>query len=799
MSSFDFIGKNYAPPDLVAKVTGRAKYAEDFRAEGMLFAKMLLCPMPRARVRSIDASAALALPGVVAILTADEVPEVKAPDEPALTNDPLHEGAPILAVAAVDETTAADAIERIRVELEPLPFILDPLTAMHPDAPNARAEGNVFIGREIGTIKWTKEDFAEGERMGRMPLGKPADEWAYGDLEGGFSEAALVLEESIVHPSITHHPMEPRSCMAYWQNGKLYLHDSTQSVAQTRARMATLLGLELSDVVLIAEYCGGGFGSKISGSVTELVPALLARKTGRPVLLRITREEENALGRARCGLQGWVRMGFRADGRMTALDLYLLQDNGPFNRRGDSAMAGNVASLSYQPLSMRFRGAAVFTNTPPKSDQRGPGGAQITVMLEPIVDEAARRLGLDRVEIRKINAPGSDALLGEKRTPVTSAFVKEALEKGEALFGWQEKKQLSGRREGSKVTGIGVGVSSFVGGSAGYDGLLLLRPDGTLHIHQGIGNLGTHSVMDTARAAMEVLGMPLDRCAVIWGDTSRSLPWSGSQSGSKTTYAHTRANYVAALDLKRKLQEIAARDLGATADLYDVHGGRVFRRATPSVGMTLARAAERAVQLGGKYSGHELPEDIHAMTVEAAKALAGQGALGVAKDTLPTGAVWSFVVGFAAVQLDLETGVVDVLEYAAVTDCGTVVNPRSLAAQLHGGGIQGMGGARSQKWVLDQHWGNSLSKRLYVAKPPTILDVPLEMKWAAVELPDPTSPMGAKGIGEPPVGAGGAAVACAIADALGGVMLHRTPITTDLILTALEGKRLPYGRIELHA
>lgn len=799
MANYKIIGQDVAPPpDLIAKVTGQAKYSEDFRAEGMLFAKLLLSPMPHARVLNIDASDALALQGVEAMLTADELPGDPGSGDPALTSEPLYAGQPILAVAAVDETTAAAAIERIRLDLEPLPFVVDPLESLRPGGPNARAEGNVYIDREIQTLKWTEEDFARARPDG-FPRGEPTTEWTLGDLEAGFAQADLILEEVFVHQSTTHHPLEPRTAMAYWQNGKLYLHASTQSVQRTRVSMAEDLGLDPADLVLIGEYCGGGFGSKISGSVIHQVPALLAKKTGRPVMLRVTRAEENAYGRGRAGFQGWVRMGWRSDGRVTAIDLYIVQDNGPYSRQGDFTTASAVASLAYQPLSMRFRGVPVLTNTPPRSAQRGPGGVQATAILEPLMDKAAGQLNVDRLEIRRVNAPGHDGWIGSSQSPISSSFARQAIDRGAEVFGWEEKKQLSRQRRGSKVTGIGVGFGPFVGGSSGFDGLLLIRPDGNVYIHQGIGNLGTHSFNDTARPAAEVLGVPWDRCEIVWGNTAKHLPWSSSQSGSQTTHAHTRANYVAAMAAKRKLQEIAARDLGGSPDDYEIAEERVYRRSSPATGMSLAQAAERAIELGGTYSGHELPEDIHEITVASAQALAGQGLLAAAKDALPHDAsTWSFVIGLALVEVDVETGQVDLLEYTASTDCGTVMNPTGLPAQLHGGGVQGFGIGHSERWVIDPQWGIGLVKGLEAAKPPTILDVPLAMQWAATNEPDPLNPVGAKGIGEAPMSAGSAALQSAILDAMGGVYLGRSPLMAEQILAFFEEQKRPYGRLEAH-
>lgn len=793
------VGTDIAPPDLVAKITGRAKYAEDFRAEGMVFAKLLLSPMPHARVRRIDADRALRMPGVLGILTADEVPQREAPAEQCLTNEPLYEGEPILAVAAVDEATAAAAIEEIRVDLEPLPFVLDPLDSLRPGGPDAHTTGNVIVEREWRSHKWTEAEFAAAEAEGRMPMGEPTAEWSHGDVDAGFAAADVIVEETIVHQSVTHHPMEPRSTMAYWQNGKLHMFASTQSTARTRAALAGALDMDLEDIVFVAEYCGGGFGSKISGSTVMQVPALLSRKIGRPVMLRITRYEENYIGRARPGFQGWVRMGFRRDGRMSAMDLYLVEEAGAYGS-GDFGTAGAVAHLTYTPENIRFRAVSVFTNTPPKAAQRGPGGAQIILMLEPIVDKAARELGMDRLALRRLNAPGPDVRFGPRLGGLTSVHVREAIDMGARLFRWDEKVALSGRRNGSKVTGVGMGVSPYTAGSRGFDGLMLVREDGRLHVHQGIGNLGTHSIADTARPAAEVLGLSWDQVEIVWGDTSKGVPRSSVQAGSQTTHAHTRANHAAAEDARRKIQEVAARTLGGAPVDYVLDGGRVFRRGNRGAGMSFADVARRAIELGGRFDGHELPEDIHEETVTAAGKLAGQGLMGVAKDNYGGDGlgVYSWVVGFAVVELDTETGAVDIVEYTGVTDCGTVIHPRSLGAQIYGGSFQGMGMAMTQRWVFDPKYGVPFAKRLYTARPPGMLDVPLDVGWAAVDLADPTTPVGAKGIGEPPVGAGAAAVACAVADALGGRCLCRTPLTPDIILTELEGLDQPFSRTATH-
>ncbi len=810
------VGSNYTPMDLVAKVTGRAKYAEDYRAEGMLFCKLLLSPMPHARVVSINASAALAMPGVKAILTADDLPKSPTNGERALTNEPLYEGEPILAVAATDELIAAEAIERIEIAFEQLPFVIDPLKSLAPGGPDARLEGNVWYPApvaapggapsrpEVKTLKWSAADMAAAVE-GRMPMGEAAEEWKYGDLDAAFSAAALVLDESFVVPSTGHQPMETRSAMAYWSNGKLYLHGSTQSVTRTVDLIAGWVGIKAEDVVLISAYCGGGFGSKGAGAVSMSIPALLSKKANAPVMMRITREDEHYIGRARTGVIGRARAAFAKDGRMLGLDLFVIADNGPYGPMGDHRTAGNAASLVYQPQAMRWRGMAVLTNTPPRTQQRSPGPMQANGIVEPILSKAARQLGIDPAAIRRLNSPEGKALYGApaadgSRRYVTSAFVKEAIDRGVTTFRWDERKARSGKRIGTKVRGVGLAVGPHGAGSIGYDGLMTIRPDGRLYVHSGIGNLGTHSVLDIARVAADILAMPWANVDVIWGDTSKGVPWTCMSVGSQTTHAMTRANHAAAHDARRKLQEIAARDLGGTPDDYELGGERVFRKGAPSRGLSYAQAASRALELAGRFDGHELPDDIHPVTMRAAASIAGQGLMGVARDNYPRdGDTYSFVVGFAEVEVDLETGKTTIIDYLGVGDVGTVVNPRSLKGQILGGSILGLGHGYSQRWHYDQHYGVPLAKRFYQNRPMTILDVPANgLDAIALDLPDPETPTGARGVGEPPVGAGFGAILNAIADAVGDEVFRRAPVTPDIVLTSLESGRRMHEPLTVH-
>ena len=810
------VGQNYVTPDMVAKVTGQAKYAEDFRVDGMLFVKLLLSPLPHGRVKSIDTSRALALPGVKGILTADELPApadivtdlgqripANTKGEKALTNEPVYQGEPVLAVAAVDELTAAEAIELIDIEWEHLPFVVDPLVSLRAGGPNARLEGNIW-GRPkppaagqppspaaIEELKWTDAEFADYEQ-GRLPMGKTPDEWTYGDLDAGFKNAALVLDETFLTPNTSHQTLEPRTSMAYWQNGKLYIHCSTQSVVQTVGSVSRWMKLDPKDVVVVSMYTGGGFGSKATGTISSMVPALLSKKLNAPVMMRIDRETEHYIGGARPSVFGRMKVGFAKDGRITALDMFVVNENGPYEAQGDTGMTGRTVSLLYQPPAMRWRGVSVLTNTPPRRAQSQPGGMQGIVVMEPILAKAARKLGVDEVAIHRVNAPEGKAKFGPanprgERPYATSAFVKETLDRGKELFRWDERKAQGGQRRGSKVRGYGVATSSFVAGSVGYDGLFVIKPDGRMSIQSGIGNLGTESMSDCHRVSAEMVGIPWEKVDLTWGHTGKNLPWSCVSGGSQTTHAHTRAAHAAATDAIKKLQEIASKVHGGRPEQYTVANERV---SGPGGSMTLAQAAQKAIELGGKYDGHEVPSDINAVTKASAAALAGQGLMGVARDSYKRdGVTHSFVAGFAEVEVDLETGKFHILDYLAVADVGTVIHPHSLGGQVLGRSMLGIAHAIGQHWVYDQHYGLPVAKRFYQNKPPTILDAPQKMAWDALNIADPETPVGARGIGEPPVAAGCCAVLNALANAVGDDVFKRAPVLVPSLLAALDAGR----------
>tara|TARA_B100001059_G_scaffold236823_1_gene291013 strand:+ start:1627 stop:4062 length:2436 start_codon:yes stop_codon:yes gene_type:complete len=794
------IGFDFTPPDVPGKVTGEIKYAEDYKKEGMVFARLLTSPLPSGRVAGIDASEALRMDGVVGIFTADDLPPVPPPGNPSLaSNYVTYVGQPILAIAAVTEEIAESAIQKVKIDFERRPFVVDPLTSLAPGGNNAYPEGNVLVrtteegpegtpirGAEIRDVKWPQSAI-DALKSGKEPLGGEfTTEWSFGNIDEAFSDADVVVEEPFVTMGYPHHSLEARTSMAYWENGKCYFHGSSQSQSANNNGLARLLNIDPADLVFINEATGGGFGSKIGAYPIMAVSGNLSRVLNRPVQLRITREQEFYIGSARSGMQGWIKMAAKADGKVTAVDLVIVNDGGATGGGSGNSSAQHV-TVAYQPRNMRYRGISVYTNTTPRGAQRGPGQNEMAAVLAPLADKVANRLGMDRVAFRRINAIDSDGFQGGSQGPVTSAFVKEALDQGMRTFGWKEKLKQP-KQNGSKVRGVGVGIGYHGAGGRGYDGLVRIGVDGKLYIHSGVGNLGTYSYAGTCRAAAEVLKMPWNNCEIVRGRTDRHLPHSSGQGGSNTIFTHTRTNWVAAQDAVDKLKEIASSELGGTADDYEIGEERVFDARDPSKSLTYAQAASKAIELGGKFSGQIAPDNINPITKRAVKGLAGTGLIGVAKDTLPgQGQPPGVLVGFCEIELDKDTGKYQILDYTAIADCGTVVHPKNFENAMRGGAVWGVGLAALERHVYDPQNGLPANTGLYQAKPPTYLDVNLDTKAGAVNIPDPQNPTGGRGIGEPTQGASAAALASAISDALDGHLFNSAPTTTDMIINHLAG------------
>jgi len=787
--AYNLIGKDFTPMDVEAKVTGRAKYAEDFRADNMVFCKTLTSPIPHAKIKSIDTSAALKIKGVIGVLTADDVPQFPPPALPILAKDEVfYVGDPILAIAAESEELCADAIEAIKIDFEQLPHVVDPLESLFPGGPNARTAGNVAAGQiKLQTVKWDAADFAAAGDA-KMPMGRAAEEWAYGDVDAGFKNAKVTIEETFVTGTYSHNCMETRSTFAYWQGGKCFLHGSNQSHTAAIANIARYIDIPPENLVFIAEYCGGGFGSKIPGYPNMAIAALMSKKINRPVMHRITRTDEYGIGAARPGFQGYIKMGFRADGKLLAADMYLVQESGPHATAGDFRAAGNALTMMYQPDACKFRSVPVLTNTVPMGAHRGPGENQFAALVEPMFDKAAKQLNIDSIAIRRINAPDNNGKIGKDRGPLTSAFQKEALDKAGVMFKWAERKKASGQKTGNKVTGIGIGQGYHSAGTNGFDGLLRITSDGKLHVHTGIGNLGTYSHSATARVAADLMNCEWENVVIERGDTRKGLPFNSPQAGSLSASTQSRTMYAAAMDMKDKLTDIAAKTHGGQPADYVLGKEKVVHKSDASKSLSFQQAAEKAIALGGKYSGKEVPEDLNAITKQSVAMIAGSGLIAAAKDNMPrVGVTPGLSVSMAEIELDLETGKFEIKDMICVADCGTVLHPLGLGHQISGGNVMGIGMVM-ERHIYDPKLGIPASVGFHQGKLPTYLDVPVEVGWGAVEKPDPQNPIGVKGVGEPVLGSGAAAITSAIADALGGHLFNRTPVTPDMIINHLAGR-----------
>ncbi len=788
------IGKDFVPPDVPGKVTGRIRYAEDYAREGMVYARLLTSPIPHARVLDIDASEALAMEGVFGVLTPRDAYPDGEPESAGLrilTSEPTLVGEPILALAAVDEKTAETALAAVRVTFERLPFVVDPLDSLAEGGPNAYPGGaNTFVFRQgFGTEKWSADQVASF-RAGNEPTAEPQMTVGYGDLEAGFAASAYVYEGVFTTAGYPHHSMEPRSAMAYWEDGKLYLHGTSQSLTALADGMAGIIGIPKEDLVFINAATGGGFGQRArANSIPSMaIPALLSRKINRPVMMRVTREEEFTIGGARQGFQGWIKVGFKPDGVMAACDMYIVSDNGGKGGGADAYSAADCISVLYQAEAVRFRGTAIGSNTAHRGAQRGPGQNQIAPVIAPILDRAADELGLSRLEIRRVNAARSGDVGGPQRVPFTSAYVPEALDQAARRFDWEGRQSRRRRRDGAKVIGLGIGQGYHAAGRSGQDGIVMMGADGRLKIHNGVGNLGTYSYAAVSRAAAEVLKMPWERCDIVTGRTDRHLPITSPQDGSNSIFTNTRTCHGAAVDMLEKMKAIAAMDLGGAPEDYDVAGERVRRIDDEGVGYTYAQAARRAMELGGRYTGEaELPEGLAEWTRIAVGRLAGTGFMGVYHDPRHQGNPPGFTVTCCEIELDTETGKYEILDMLSIGEAGTVIHPQGMRNQLVGGAVWGIGLSGYERHLYDPHNGLPASTGYWQSKVPTYLDTPAKIETGWVDLPDPENPVGARGIGEPAMGSVSAALTAAISDALDGHIFGAAPVTADMIINHVAG------------
>lgn len=753
-ATHDVIGRSVKRTDLLDKVTGNAKYAGDFTWPGMLYGRIKRSNVAHAVIRRIDTSRALALPGVKAVLTHEDVPRVLHAGSPhprsasvtcdqfILDNRVRYWGEGVAAVAAISEEIAEAALDLIDVEYEPLPAVFDVDAAQQPDAPLIHDRGfghNLVLAPQV---------------------------FSRGDVEQGFADADLVIEGVYEGGRPTPAYMEPNVCACQWDgNGSLTVWISTQTAFMVRGIMAEVLGLPLSKVRVLVDHMGGGFGAKQDLFQHEFLCALLARQTRRPVRMEYTREETFLGGRSRHPARVWLKQGFRRDGTLTARQARVVFNSGAYGSHGPGVtIVGTSALVSlYRCDNVQLEGRCVYTNSPIAGAFRGYGVVQTYFALDTQMDEAAERLGLDPAALKLHNAVRQGDIAPSNH-PLLGHGLEDCIRHGSALVGWPGVRRHA-RDRGVVKTGWGMGCEMH--GSSAYPGIkeqgnaiVKMNEDGTVVLLTGTAGLGTGAHTALSQIVAEELGLSFERIACVHGDTD-VVPWDIGAFASHTTYMGGRAAQMAAAKVKEQLLARAAALLEVPADELAVRDDTVFVAADPARRMAVrevvgARKGIPAAQLVGSATYH------------------------------PTKS-YSFAAHFVEVEVDTETGRIGVRQVVPVHEIGKVIHPVAAAGQIEGGIQQGIGHALYEDYQIDLQTGRSLNANFVDYKMPLSMDMPPIRTVLLETAPDPGGPFGAKGVGEDPIVAIGPAIANAVHDAI-GVRFRHYPIRPEQVLQALRNK-----------
>ncbi|MEN7530539.1 molybdopterin cofactor-binding domain-containing protein [Cupriavidus sp. DL-D2] len=750
------IGHSVKRTDLLDKVTGNAKYVADMPMAGLLHAKMKRSNVAHARIVRIDTSAALALPGVKAVLTHENVPRVLHAGSPhprsasvtcdqyILDDKVRYWGEGVAAVAAISEEIAARAVELIEVEYEPLPAAFTVEDAAAPGA-------TLIHDREPG---------------GNLVL--PPVRIERGDVERGFAEADFILEGEYEGGRPTPAYMEPNVLTCRWDgNGNLTVWISTQTAFMVRGIMAEVLGLPLHKVRVLVDHMGGGFGAKQDLFQSEFLCALLARETHRPVRMEYTREETFTGGRTRHPAKIWLRQGFRNDGTITAREAKVVFNSGAYGSHGPGVTnVGTAAMVSlYRCENVRLEGRCVYTNSPIAGAFRGYGVVQTYYALDIQMDEAAERLGIDPAELKLKNAV-REGDIAPSNHPLIGHGLEACIEKGMEVVDWKAARARTLQQQGVIRRGWGIGCEMH--GSSAYPGIkeqgnaiVKMNEDGTVVLLTGAAGLGTGAHTALAQIVAEELAIPFDTVSVVHGDTD-VVPWDIGAFASHTTYMVGRAAQMAATEIKTQLLARAAKQMEAEPSQLVIDNGvmSVVGRDGPTLTVreaVMPRKGLPAAQFVGTATYH------------------------------PTKS-YSFAAHFAEVEVDTETGFITVKQVVPVHDIGKVIHPVAAAGQIEGGIQQGIGHTLYEDYQIDMQTGRSLNANFVDYKMPLAMDMP-EIRTVLLEAaPDPGGPFGAKGVGEDPIVAIGPAIANAVFDAI-GVRFRHYPIKPEQVLQALAAKR----------
>ncbi|RIK46423.1 MAG: xanthine dehydrogenase [Chloroflexi bacterium] len=762
MGETHVIGTRMPRADAPAKLRGQERFAGDLPVHGLLHARPVLSLQAHARLNGIDASAALAVPGVVAVLTAADLPfsggGPPRANESLARTEIVYAGQPVALVIAESEAAAEEGAALVEILADDLPVVIDPLAAMAPDAALARvltkasedATEAAMHGVAAGGVVDAPSERLSANVSGRTHL-------HMGDIAAGFAKADVTAEGSFSTAWVHQGYIEPQTCVAIPNGmGGLTLHASTQGLFRTRQLVAQTLGLPEDRIRIVAMPVGGGFGGKFG--LVEPLTAGAALAVGRPVRLAFTRSEDLLASNPASGGRIEVKIGARRDGRVTALQARLVFDTGAYPNSPMAAAAFAVAGCYHFP-NLDVRGYEVLTNRLGPGAYRAPGNPQASFAVEAVMDDLAAQLSMDPIAFRLKNVPvEGDPRPDGKVWPVIG--LQECLQRLSTHPLWQKRCAGGTATNGRYREGIGVAVGGWRGGLEPAAAFCNLDPAGVLTIVVGAVDLsGTFTTF--RMIAAETLGIDYELIRVVSADSSNA-PIAGGSGGSKIIYTVGQAVQRAALDAKAQILDLASSVLEAAPEDLEIAGDRVRVKGMPSepaYEISIARIAQLTIGLGARYAP-----------------ISGRG----------TGAQTANAPGFSAhlarVGVDLDTGRVDVLEYVATQDVGRALNPAAVEGQITGAVVQGIGWGLYEQIVHDDS-GQVLSGSLMDYALPKA-DVVPPIETVLVEVPSPDGPFGARGVGEPPVIPVAAAIANAIQNAT-GVRPTAMPMTPESLWRAL--------------
>ena len=743
------VGHSVPRRELADKLSGAAVYSADIDLPGMLHGVIVRSPHPHADVLAVDASPALALAGVRAVVTPADAPVTRlAPDLLVLDTRVRFVGDEVAAVAADDIDTARKAAALVQVEYRPLPFVTDPVAALEPGAPAIHPNGNLAIPEPLALQR--------------------------GDIKAGFDAADIVLEETYTLPTHSATPLEPRAALAAWNGDRLTVWKSTRGVHVDRAALAHVLGIDPSLVRVVGPNMGGGYGNKDESRMAVLA-AMLAQRANRPVRIEYSREEEFVAGRTRHGGRIKLRIGVKNNGDITAIHGDAILDSGAYQASapGVARRAGQGILYLYRCPNVRFDARPATTNKPVSGSYRALGAPQGHFALETLIDRAAAAIGMEPLAFRQRNhvplegqagprvSPPDEIVDGqplEGGIPFSSNGLAECLSRGAAEFGWADPFERNDPADPFIRRGRGMSMMIYRGG-VGSDSAatLSIGTDGEVQLVSGIIDVGEGAVTVLAQLAAEALGVGYDDVQPLFADTE-STPNAPITAGSTATFSTGTAVLQAAGQLRDSLETAARSLLEAGDEELTIAEGAVFVSADPARRVSFAELAQ------GPAAAN--------LTAEA-----------VVTPGSPDYIVNSFGAHFCEVEVDTATGRIRVARYVAAQDSGRIINPRTALNQVEGAISQMLGFALSEELITDVPTGVTLNGSYLEHKSPTIQDYP-EIHTIFADTIDPIGPMGAKALGEVPSVGVAPAIANALYDAI-GIRFLSLPITPDKVLDAL--------------